>query len=213
MDQSYVLDQARLEAAVEKAHGVLGCLAFAFFFPVGAIILRLIPGRLAVWLHAAWQVFGWLAALTTLGMGVWLAKGTSYIETYHAIIGIFVIASISIQPITGFIHHSMFKKVGRRTGWSYAHMYWGIPIISLGAINGGFGLQLAGAANKYVIVYSVFAVLIWLAWMAVSLLACLRRGRSTKTRKIGDTDTERIHSSDGRMDQNIRDKEARNNYE
>lgn len=204
----------RLEAAVEKAHGVLGCLAFAFFFPVGGILLRLLPGRLAVWVHALWQVLGWLAALVTLGMGVWMAKGTEYIETYHAIVGIFVIAAISIQPITGFIHHLRFKSVGRRTLWSYAHMFWGIPVITLGIINGGFGLQLNGASTTYIVVYAIFAVLIWLTWMCISVFAQIKRGRAThQTHAAPDSDTERIHSSDGRVDQAVRDKEMRGNYD
>lgn len=193
---------------------MLGCLAFAFFFPVGGILLRLVPGRPAVWLHALWQILGWLAALSTLGMGVWMAKGTEYIESNHAILGLFVIAAVSVQPVTGLVHHLRFKRVGRRTAWSYAHMAWGIPVITLGIINGGLGLQLNGAAAKYVIVYAVFAAFIWLCWMAVSVLAQVKRGRAddgNRTR-APDSDTERIHSSDGRADQAIREKDMRGNY-
>lgn len=95
-------------------------------------------------------------------------------------------------------------------------MFLGIPVISLGAINGGLGLQLAGASSTYVIVYAVFAVLIWVAWMAVSAFAQIRRRRSSspaRRLKPNDSDTERMRSSDGAVHQTVRDKEMRNNYE
>lgn len=207
-----MLAQQRLEAAVEKAHGVLGCLAFAFFFPTGSILLRMLSGRKAVWLHAAWQVFGWLLALATLGMGVWMAKGTEYIETYHAILGIIVIVGISLQPLTGFVHHLVFKKRAaaaaaaggaarspKRTAWSYAHMGLGMPLITLGIINGGFGLELVEAETKYIVVYSIFAVLIWLTWMAVSLTAQRRRSRAQRevlTRQVEQSGSDDFYSSE-----------------
>lgn len=57
------------------------------------------------------------------------------------------------------------------------HIIAGIGFITLGAINGGFGLQLNDADPKYMIVYGVFAALIWVVWMAVSAVAHIRRGR------------------------------------
>lgn len=104
-------------------------------------------------------------------MGVWLAKGTAYIETYHAIIGIVVIASVCVQPVTGWLHHMAFKKTGAKGVMSYLHRYWGIGAVTLGTINGGFGLQLAGSERKYMIVYGVMAALIWVVWMAISIVS------------------------------------------
>lgn len=190
-----------LESRIEKAHGILGCLAFAFFFPVGGIIIRRLPGPFTLWIHAIWQIIAWMMALVTLGMGIWMAKGTDYIETYHAIIGIFVIAGISIQPITGFFHHLLFKKVGHRTFWSYAHLFWGIPLITLGAINGGFGLQLNGADRVYCIVYGVFAALIWLIWMLVSVFS--QRQRTARS-KVSGLREKRSMNSDEQSDKNVR---------
>lgn len=141
-------------------------------------------------------------ALVTLGMGVWLAKGTEYIETYHAIIGIFVIASICVQPVTGWVHHMFFKKTGTRGVWSFLHRFWGIGMITLGAINGGFGLQLAGADNKYVIVYAVMAALIWVVWMSISIVSqCFGGFRRRKAARLGSkvgSDGERKPSTDAR---------------
>lgn len=148
-------------------------------------------------------------------MGVWMAKGTSYIESYHAIVGIFVIAGVSIQPLTGWLHHAAFKRTGGgRTLWSYAHMFWGIPLISLGAINGGFGLQLAGASQTYVIVYAVFASLIWVVWMAVSVFAQIKRSRrGANTTPSAATAVMKRESGEVHTLETIRDKEMRNNYE
>ncbi|KAJ4409162.1 hypothetical protein N0V82_009541 [Gnomoniopsis sp. IMI 355080] len=161
-----------LEGRIEKAHGIIGCITFALLFPLGGIFLRLLPGKLSLYLHALWQVLALCLAIVTLGMGVWLAKGTEYIETYHAIIGLFVIASVCVQPVTGWLHHMAFKKSGGSKGaMTYLHRYWGIGIVTLGTINGGFGLQLAGSERKYVIVYAVMAALIWVVWMAISAVA------------------------------------------
>ena len=51
------------EHTVEKnhkvliAHAVFGCLAVAFFAPLGAVLIRLnIPGVNILWLHASWQM-------------------------------------------------------------------------------------------------------------------------------------------------------------
>lgn len=169
--QEAMFSAEALESRIEKAHGVIGCVTFALLFPLGGILLRLLPGRLSLWLHAIWQILALCLAIVTLGMGVWLAKGTAYIETYHAILGMLVIAGVCLQPVTGWLHHRLFKKSGTRGAMSYLHRYWGIGAITLGTINGGFGLQLAGAENKYVIVYAVMAALIWVVWMGISIVA------------------------------------------
>lgn len=79
----------------------------------------------------------------------------------------------------------------------------------MGIINGGFGLQLADADTAYLAVYGVFAALIWVAWMGVSVLAAMKRSRgTTMATKVPDSDTERIRPSE----QIVRDKEMRQNY-
>ncbi|KKY31784.1 putative integral membrane protein [Diaporthe ampelina] len=176
--QEDFLEAQRLEANVQTAHGVLGCLAFALFFPMGAVLLRVFPRRLTVWLHAAWQIFTWLIALAVMAMGIWMANGNEYMLSYHARIGLVVCCGLALQPLTGLLHHLRFKKTGGRTLASYVHIWWGIPLITLGTINGGFGLELAGSSRTYMIVYGVFAAIVWLGWMGLSFLSqCLKRSK------------------------------------
>lgn len=161
------------------AHGILGCLAFAFFFPAGGIIIRVLPYRWTIWLHTAWQLFAYAMAIATMAMGIWMAQSEAeYMETYHARIGLVVVCVLFLQPFTGVVHHLGFKKSGGRTLFSYAHVFLGMALVTLGIINGGFGLQLAGAERRYVIVYGVLAAVVWLVWMGLSVLSQARRRRN-----------------------------------
>lgn len=147
---------------------------------MGAVLIRVFPRRITVWLHAAWQVFTLCIALAVMAMGIWMANGNEYMESYHARIGLVAVCGLALQPLTGLLHHLRFKRTGGRTLVSYVHIWWGIPLITLGTINGGFGLQLAGSSRTYMIVYGVFAAIIWLGWMGLSFLSqCLKRSKKS----------------------------------
>ena len=47
--------------------------AFAFLFPLGAILIRTASFRRLVWVHAGIQIFAYILALTGLGLGVYIA--------------------------------------------------------------------------------------------------------------------------------------------
>lgn len=55
------------------AHGTTMGLAFALFFPIGAIIIRLFNFRGLVWVHVATQVFAYTIAVVGLGLGIYIA--------------------------------------------------------------------------------------------------------------------------------------------
>jgi hypothetical protein len=113
-------------------------------------------------------------------MGIWMAIDSKQLNNYHCHIGIVVVACLIVQPITGFIHHSMFKKTEARTVVSYGHIWWGIIFITLGIINAGLGLQLSHEKVKSTyIVYGVLAGVIWLAWMIISAVTQLRKKKSS----------------------------------
>lgn len=61
-------------STIRLAHGVLASLAFVIFFPFGAISIRVIPSKVAFYLHVAFQVLGYLTFIAAFGLGVYLAR-------------------------------------------------------------------------------------------------------------------------------------------
>lgn len=55
-------------------HGILGAFAFAVLFPVGAIALKILPGRAAFWFHVLLQMAAWVVYIAAAGLGFWLVK-------------------------------------------------------------------------------------------------------------------------------------------
>lgn len=54
-------------------HGTFMGFAFAFLFPLGAIIIRSASFRGLVWVHAGIQILAYTLALVGLGLGVYIA--------------------------------------------------------------------------------------------------------------------------------------------
>ncbi|KAF1958449.1 CBD9-like protein [Byssothecium circinans] len=164
------------------AHAVLAALAFVIFFPIGAIAIRLASFPGVVWFHAAFQVFGYLVFVSAFGIGIYLANNLKLLNEAHPIIGIVVFVTLFFQPILGFIHHSQFQQHQSRTIWSHGHIWLGRLAITLGIINGGLGFQLADRMNMSsrpgMIAYAVIAGVIWLAWVAASVIGERRRKRT-----------------------------------
>jgi hypothetical protein len=93
---------------------------------------------------------------------------------HHIIIGEVVFALLFFQALFGLGHHILFKQKGRRQTWSHAHIWTGRILVTLGIINGGLGMQLAGVSRAGKIAYGVLAGLIWLVWMAIAVLSELQ---------------------------------------
>jgi hypothetical protein len=55
-------------------HGVLAAVAFVGMFPLGAILLRAIPGRLAWLVHAVVQVLGYIIYVAGAALGIYLVR-------------------------------------------------------------------------------------------------------------------------------------------
>ncbi|KAJ2906750.1 hypothetical protein MKZ38_010741 [Zalerion maritima] len=163
------------------AHGIVGVVAFAVMFPLGGIIIRLLKNSLKK--HAAMMLAAYALALFTLGTGIWIAQEEGDLEEEHSIIGILVIAGLFTQPFTGYLHHKLFVRTGGRTSVSYAHMWIGIPLITVGIVNGFLGLRLAEKGTSLQIAYGVVTILIWIAWMAVSIFSSRGRGRAAAAEK------------------------------
>jgi hypothetical protein len=160
------------------AHGVMASLAFVAFFPIGGILIRIASFTGLVWIHAALQILGFLVYIVAFGIGIWIAMNQQYLTRSHPIIGIVLLIALFAQPLGGWLHHRAFKKYGRRTTVSYAHIGIGRIAIILGIVNGGLGLQLAGAQGSSVIAYAVVAAIMVLLYLASIVYGERKRSKS-----------------------------------
>ncbi|KAK5658165.1 hypothetical protein OQA88_2138 [Cercophora sp. LCS_1] len=177
-------------------HGILCGVAMVILFPVGSILMRLWPGRFAIWVHALFQVLAFCVYIAGAGIGIYLAVYvqlpfagggnllTNQSTSYHPIIGLVVLVMLLPQALLGWVHHAKFKKVRRRQVWSYLHLFNGRVGITIGIINGGLGLNLAAASAYKKRVYIIVAAVMWGLWMLVALFAEIRRLRGN--RKVAD---------------------------
>ncbi|KAL6718395.1 hypothetical protein ACLMJK_004484 [Lecanora helva] len=174
-------------------HGTLMGFAFAFLFPLGAIVIRTASFRGLVWVHAGIQAFSYLVALTGLGLGVYIAvypRSQIKASNGHPIIGIIVVGALLLQAIGGLLNHYVYKKHGKNVMLSLTHVWWGRIIVTLGIINAGLGLQLSGNTKKGEIAYGVIAGVIWVTWVAVAVWSHLRSRGS-----VGETGEKAVGNS------------------
>ncbi|KAK6352853.1 hypothetical protein TWF696_004853 [Orbilia brochopaga] len=167
-----VTDTARML----KVHGILMGLAFAVLFPLGAIILRLLPSPHKVDIHMGIQLIAFILAIAGLSYGIMLAQDFGLLKNKHPVIGMVVMGGLFFQPIVGLIHHWLFKVKGKRTVLAYIHTYWGRALMILGMVNGGLGLQLANNTTGGKIAYSVVAGVMGAAWLLAAGIYYARGG-------------------------------------
>jgi len=191
-----------VDAAVRarNIHGILGALAMVVLFPLGSIFMRVIPGRFAIWVHAAAQMIAYIVYIAAVGLGIYLVKLVQFpfdggnlltnpSTSYHPIIGLVVLIFLFFQPFLGVAHHIKYKKVGGRQIWSYLHLFNGRIFITLGIANGGLGLWLAGASKGLKTAYIVVAVIMWVLWMLSAVWGEWRRGRVAKAAPVVPAET------------------------
>ncbi|KAK3898672.1 hypothetical protein C8A05DRAFT_47077 [Staphylotrichum tortipilum] len=168
-----------------RIHGVMASLAVVVLFPLGSVLLRLVVGRPGVWAHAVIQGLAWCVYVAAVGLGICLvvlvkAPGGGLLEypatRYHPIIGLVLLALLVIQPVIGFVHHRVYKKVQKRQMWSYLHLVIGRGGITLGIVNGGLGLYISGAEWHYKRTYAIVAAVIWGFWMGVAAWTEVKKG-------------------------------------
>ncbi len=173
--------------AILIAHAVLASLAFVLLFPAGSILIRLGSFR-GLWLvHGLFQTFAYLVYTAAFGIGLWIvtkAAPDTLIGHYHPIIGIVVFFLIFFQPMLGYMHHVRYRKLHKRTLWSYGHLWIGRAAVTLGMINGGLGLLWGTQTGFYVpstgqvVAYGVIAGGMWVLWLTASVLGERRRARA-----------------------------------
>ncbi|TPX10073.1 uncharacterized protein E0L32_001270 [Thyridium curvatum] len=172
-------------------HGILAAIAFIGLFPLGSILMRIVPGKFAIWAHAITQIVAYIVFAAAAALGFYLVHivripfGNGNLLSndavnYHPIIGIVVLAALLIQPVLGLIHHARFKRLRRRQVWSYLHIWNGRIFITLGIINGGLGLGLARAGVPAKVAYSVVAAVMWILWVLAAIFGEAKRARAAR---------------------------------
>jgi hypothetical protein len=153
------------------AHGVLMTMVFAFFLPLGAILLRVVRSKNTAWIHGMWQMFFLMVAVAAFGVGAWMAtiQGQWTTSNGHPIIGTVVVGLLLFQPIGGILHHRAYKRTNGPTAVGAGHRWLGRALLVLGVINGGLGLQLADEGKEFIIAYGVIAGIVYLTWLVVAL--------------------------------------------
>ncbi|KAL5596946.1 hypothetical protein BROUX41_006380 [Berkeleyomyces rouxiae] len=147
-----------------KIHGWIMASMFVMLYPIGTVVM---PA-----LHQ-WAIHGAIQVLAMIGMWVGYGYGhaaankvDTLFDDCHQLIGVVVCAGLSIQPITGYLHHRYFVAHKSRGAISYGHIWYGRLLLGLGIVNGGLGLSSTDAKTKAVVAYSVLAG-VWVATFAV----------------------------------------------
>jgi len=60
--------------SLAKAHGSLMGLAFVVIFPVGAVLIRVVRTKNAIWIHTTCQFVGWVLMIGGLACGIKMGK-------------------------------------------------------------------------------------------------------------------------------------------
>lgn len=168
------------------AHGTLMGFTMVILFPLGAS-LRVLASSSSIWIHAGVQMLAWSIAIAGMGIGIWVALNTQQLMMYHPIIGLVVVSTMSLLPIGGLLQHRHYKKHGTRGIWGIGHKVLGVSLITLGIINGGFGLMLSDNSMQAEIAYGVIAGVVGLAWLSLAAFGEARRGTKPPTsREKGD---------------------------
>ena len=90
------------------------------------------------------------------------------------------------QPLFGVLHHRVFVSERRKSIWTLIHVWYGRVVIALGIINGGTGLSLAADTGNQLpsmirkgkIAYGVLAGVMVVLYVAVVLMAWVRRPKT-----------------------------------
>ena len=182
-------------------HAVLASLVWVVLVPSLAILLRLnLKNPIVLKIHAVGQILSYIIFIVAAGMGIWLAQQSAAYGVWndpHPKIGLAILAIAFIQPIFGFVHHTIYKKraadvaAGRptkppgRTPVGRVHLWVGRLLILLGMINGGLGIRLASfspfqtdaTSRKAGIAYGIVAAFMFLLYVFFVISFEIRRTR------------------------------------
>jgi uncharacterized membrane protein YoaK (UPF0700 family) len=105
---------------------------------------------------------------------------------------------MALQPAFGFAHHSYYKKHQARNVISHVHIWYGRAIIIVGIINGGLGLQLAGAPATYSVAYIIITLIVTALYAITKFVTRTRNSHKGKDDFMGrGYDMERRYNISG----------------
>ncbi|KAL7923968.1 hypothetical protein ACQKWADRAFT_288404 [Trichoderma austrokoningii] len=157
------------------SHGTIMSIVFVILYPLGSSLMPLI-GKW--YIHASWQTIAFLLMWAGFGIGVFIARQDGiFFHQAHTRLGVILVCLISLQPIFGIIHHINYLKYRRRGIFGHLHQWYGRSLMIIGIVNGGLGLQLGDAPNRYIIAYSVVAGVTSIIYVASIFLGGLIRQR------------------------------------
>lgn len=170
---------------VRTAHAAIMSLVFVVMFPLAALTIYLPHTQKVRLIHAPLQVISIILMIAGLALGVQLGKQISLLDGYHQVIGYIVFAwMVIVQPALGLGQHLHFRKNGTRSPMGSGHRWLGRIMIALGVVNGGLGFHQTGAVGSRfvptyaVIVYSAFAVVVFLIYIGVIVFSTFTSKRS-----------------------------------
>lgn len=182
-----------------QAHGALASIAFVGIFPIGAILVRLASMPGLAWIHGGLQLLGYALFIAAAGLGIYMADVQDLSGEPHAIIGVLLFVIFFFMPFGGALHHKMYKKVQKRTLWSYGHIFTGRAGIILGMVNGGLGLHLADAGRSSIIAYGVIAGLMGVVYIGAIVFGENKRRQGVSQQTMPYREPKRQqHSDSGR---------------
>ncbi|TKA22608.1 hypothetical protein B0A50_08297 [Salinomyces thailandicus] len=143
-------------------HGVIMCLCFVIIFPLGALLLRLLPRVLP---HTILQTIGFILVTMATAGGIVISRlyvRSKNFTSGHQVLGILIFIALIFQLGLGILHHRSFKKHKQGTLMGKVHLFLGPLAILLGIINAPIGFVLAGNSHlgiPYAIAVIIIALL------------------------------------------------------
>ncbi|KAK4128676.1 iron reductase domain protein [Parathielavia appendiculata] len=168
------------------AHGSIMAVVMLVLFPMGSLLMPLFRRW---WLHGTWQLVGLAVMWAGIIVGIVVLRDMQMRwNDPHFIVGLVVAGVFTIQPALGLLHHRQYVKTLRRSMVSHVHRWLGRVLMALGTINGGLGLRLARAPERFVIAYGTVAGVVYVGYAGYKLYVFFQRGTSNAAATDNDTD-------------------------
>jgi hypothetical protein len=87
-------------------HGILASVSIVILFPVGSILMRVVPSRFAIWAHGLFQMMAFLLYVAAAALGIYLVKMVTIPFTGGSLVG-FSWSSLCSPFLSLFFPHAL----------------------------------------------------------------------------------------------------------